>query len=94
MSNNLTPTPYLAGWRHATAVMEDTAEWPSDRYDPPAAFKAEYAQGWGDALDAWDIDHGAAMVPEDEMTDAQRAGMARKRAVLGADWPTRGGQTP
>lgn len=81
--SNLIPTPYRAGWRHAMV----SAATDRDTYNPPAAFKTEYDQGWGDALSAWDIDHGAEMIPESEMTEAQRASLARQRAVLGPDWP-------
>jgi hypothetical protein len=83
MSDNLTPTPYDAGWRHGWAdSIHD-----GDRFNPPSAFATEYSRGYGDALSAWDISHGAEMVPEDELTDAQRATLARQRSKLGADWP-------
>ena len=83
MTDNLIPTPFDAGWRHGWA----DATHDGDRYNPPVAFKTEYDQGYSGALTAWDIEHGAEMIPEEDMTEAQRGGLARIRSKRGADWP-------
>lgn len=85
MSDNLTPTPYDAGWRHGWADAVDGG----DRYNAPSAFTSDYNRGYGDALTAWDGEQGAEMIPEDEQTEAQRGQVRRIRSKRGAEWPNR-----
>jgi hypothetical protein len=63
MSDNLTPTPYAAGYTHGRM---DAAHDDQDNYNPPMSAHAEYDKGYQKALNDWDLEHGADPAEDDD----------------------------